>query len=275
MSFRGWIYITLMSLLALGVETAGAQTSVASGPERQVRAPAETAQLAAKPPADDLQALEKLGDLQMVRKNYREAIAYYEKALKALEPKAAVLENKMGIAYHQQLQFGTAKKYYQRAIKANRTYGEAINNLGTVYYGQRKYKSAIKQYKKALGVKPNDAYIHSNLGTAYFARKKYDQAQAAYLKALELDPEVFERRSTFGVMLHERSVQDRALFDYFLARTYAAGGALDRALLYLRKALEEGFKDHHKIAGDPAFAELIKTEAYARLMANPPSPLPQ
>ena len=188
--------------------------------------------------------MERFGDLQMARKNYRGAIPYYEKTLGLLEPKIAVLYNKTGIAYHQQLQFDMARKYYERAMKADKTYGEAINNLGTVYYGRKKYKSAIKQYKKALKQKPNSASIHSNLGTAYFARKKYDRALASYRKALELDPEVFERRSTFGVLLQERAVEDRGRFHYFVAKTYAAAGVLDRALLHLRKALEDGFKDN-------------------------------
>ena len=253
---------------------AGAQSPAARGPELQVPPPPETTPPEAETPTNDLRKLERSGDLQMARKDYRQAIPYYEKTLGLLEPKIAVLNNKIGIAYHHQLQFDMAKKYYVIAIQEDRTYGEAINNLGTVYYGQKKYKSAIKQYKKALELMPNAASIHSNLGTAYFSRKKYDRALAAYRKALELDPEVFERRSTFGVLLQERSVENRARFHYFLAKTYAAAGVLDRALLYLRKALEDGFQDHDKIARDPAFAELVKTEAYAQLMANPPPPLP-
>ena len=277
---RVWICLSWLSLLALGVATVGAQTQATSGSQRRVPAPAQSTPQEEKAstddfrPTDDLRKVERFGDLQMARKHYRGAIPYYEKALRLLEPKIAVLYNKIGIAYHQQLRFDMAKKYYAIAIKEDRTYGAAINNLGTLYYGQKKYKSAIKQYKKALGVKPNSASIHSNLGTAYFARKKYDRALTSYRKALKLDPEVFERRSTYGVLLHERAVEDRARFHYFLAKTYAASGVLDRALLHLGKALEDGFQDRGQIARDPAFAELIKTEAYAQLMATPPAPLP-
>ena len=34
------------------------------------------------------------------------------------------------------LQLDTARKYYEKAIKLNPKYSEAINNLGTVYYAQ-------------------------------------------------------------------------------------------------------------------------------------------
>ncbi len=267
--------ILFLILMVLGAGAARAQTPASSGAERQTPPPAAVAPPAGPaPPLSEREMLEKRGDVQMARKNYREAAELYQQALK-LDPKNAALHNKTGIAYHQQFQFGAARQFYQRAIRLNKKYAEAVNNLGTIYYAQKKHKSAIKQYRKALELSPNSASIYSNLGTAYFAQKKYDDAFAAYTTALQLDPEVFEHRSSYGVLLQERSVEDRARFHYFLAKTYAAAGDFPRALDYLRKALEEGFKERDKIVEDPAFAELIKTEAYAQLMANPPPSLPQ
>lgn len=260
----------LLLCFLLGASGLVAQTPSPAGTgtqERSATAPPPT-------PIGEREMLEKRGDVQMARKNYREAIAIYAQALR-LDPKSAVLHNKIGIGYHQQFLFNDARRFYERAIKLNKKYAEAINNLGTIYYGQKKHKSAIKQYQKALALSPNSASIYSNMGTAFFARKKYEEAFAAYMKALQLDAEVFEHRSTYGVLLQERSVEDRARFHYFMAKTYAAAGMFERALDYLRKALEEGFKEREKIAEDPAFAELIKTEAYTQLMSNPPPSLPQ
>ena len=218
--------------------------------------------------------LERKGDVLMVRKLYREAVETYSRAL-VLEPKNAVVCNKLGIAYHQQFQFGAARNSYQRALRLNKSYAEAISNLGTIFYAQKNHKKAIRMYEKALAINPDSASIYSNLGTAWFARKKYEEAFDAYRKALALDPEVFEHRSSYGVLLQERSVEDRARFHFFLARTYAAAGNSDRALEYLRKALEEGFKETQKIYEDPVFAELVKMPQFAELMANPPTALPQ
>ena len=61
---------------------------------------------------------------------------------------------------------------------------------------------------------------------------------------------MFEHRNTYGVLLQERSVEERAKFHYYLARAYAKAGMNDRALQYLRKALEEGLKERDKIAED-------------------------
>lgn len=215
-------------------------------------------------PAADLTP-EKRGDIYMARKMYREALDAYREGLRA-DSKSAVICNKIGIAHHQQMQFGPAQRYYERAIKFNRNYSEAVNNLGTIYYARRSYRRAISQYKKALNLTPDSASIHSNLGTAYFARKKYKEASDEYAVALKLDAEIFEHRGTFGSLLQERSVEDRARFHYYMAKTYAAAGYFERALAYLRKALEEGYKERDKIADEAEFAALRDNPEFQQLL---------
>lgn len=216
-------------------------------------------------PAPESAALtpDKRADILMARKMYREAIDLYKQGL----IENAVLWNKMGIAYHQMLQLDNARKHYEEALKLNPRYSEAINNLGTVYYAKKNYGKAIDYYKRALKLAPQSASIYSNLGTAYFARKKYKDAFTAYQKALSLDPDVFEHRNTYGVLLQERSVEERAKFHYYLAKTYAKAGMNDRALQYLRKALEEGFKDKERIPKEPEFAALLNNPEFKELMA--------
>jgi tetratricopeptide (TPR) repeat protein len=209
---------------------------------------------------------EMRGDILMARKQYREAVDAYLEA----KEQTAVLTNKIGIAYHQMLELDLAKKQYEKAIKLDRKYSEAINNLGTVYYAKKSYRRAISQYKKALKISPQSASIYSNLGTAHFARKKYKDAAEAYETALRLDPDVFERRSSHGVLLQERSVQERAKFHFYMAKTYAKAGVVERALLYIRKALEEGFKDREKFKEDPEFAGLQENVEFQQLMTLEP-----
>jgi len=213
--------------------------------------------------------LEKHADVHMARKEYAEAVDAYLKAVR-LAPKNAVLLNKTGIAYHQQHRLPAAKDYYKKAIKIDAKYAEAINNLGTISYAQKNYRAAIRDYNKSIQLKPS-APVYSNLGTAYFARKMYPETIAAYAKAVELDPEVFEKTSGAGVLLQERTIEDRARFHFFLAKTFAAAGNLEKALDYLKKAFEEGFKDRDAIVKDTAFAELAKTEPFQQLLANPPA----
>jgi len=220
----------------------------------------------APPTAPEALTPERRADILMARKMYREAIdVYREDSLRN-----PVIWNKIGIAYHQMQQLDTAKKHYEQALKLNPKYSEAVNNLGTVYYAKKSYRRAISCYRKALVLTPKSASIYSNLGTAYFARKKYQDAAEAYQTALDLDPEVFEHRSSYGVLLQERSVQERAKFHYYLAKTYAKAGMNDRALLYIRKALEEGFQERKKLNEDPEFSALRQTPEFQQLMALEP-----
>jgi len=205
---------------------------------------------------------EMRGDIMMARKMYREALDFYKPGADT----SAVLANKAGIAYHQMLDLNNAKRWYQKAVKLNPRYAEAINNLGTVYYAQKSYRRAIDQYKKALRVNES-ASVLSNLGTAYFARKQYEDAFLFYQKALALDANVFEHRSTQGSVVQERSVEDRAKFEYFMAKTYAKAGAMDRALQYIRRSLEDGFKERDKYLMEPEFAALQENLEFKQIMA--------
>ena len=209
---------------------------------------------------------EMRGDIMMARKMYREAIEIYRE----LPGDSAVMLNKVGIAYHQMLELEMARRSYESAVKKDPKYSEAINNLGTVYYARKNYRKAVSQYRKALVLNPQSASVYSNLGTAEFARKRYKEAMEAYDHALKLDPEVFERRSANGVLLQERSVTERAKFHFFLARTYAKAGEFERALLYVRKSLEEGFKEREKYRDDPAFVQLQDNAEFQQLLISEP-----
>jgi tetratricopeptide (TPR) repeat protein len=205
---------------------------------------------------------EMRGDIMMARKMYREALDYYKPGA----DHNAVLANKVGIAYHQMLDLKNAKRWYQKAIKLNPRYAEAINNLGTVYYAEKSYRRAIDQYKKALRVN-EAASVLSNLGTAYFARKQYEEAMKCYQQALALDPNVFEHRNSQGSLVQERSVEERAKLEYYMAKAYAKSGAIDRALQYIRRSLEDGFKDREKFLKEPEFAGLQDNAEFKQIMA--------
>jgi tetratricopeptide (TPR) repeat protein len=236
--------------------------------------PARAKSPAQEPPVSPAQAAEERGDLDMARKNFREAIDAYQESLR-LRPNNAAGWNKMGIAHHQLMELAMAKTDYQKAIKLNHKYSEAINNLGTIYYTAKNYGRAIRYYQEALALAPGSASVYSNMGTALFSRKKYAEAVTAYQKALELDPDVFDHHNSYGVLLQERTVQDRAMFDFILAHTYAANHNQEKALEFLRKAMEEGFHEPKKIYDDPAFAEVVKSAPFAELMANPPVAIPR
>ena len=227
------------------------------------------------PPAPDATEaeLEVRGDQLHAEKLYLDALDYYRAAL-AKEPNSARIFNKMGISYLLMQRYKEAKKEFERSIKADRGYANPYNNLGVVLYEQKKYGPAIKQYRKAIELDSNSASFFSNLGAAHFSKKEFEPAILAYEHALELDPEVFERTSRGGVQAQLPSPEDRARYDYTVARLYAKMGSADRSLEYLRKAMEEGYKDLNNVYKDAEFSELRKDPRFTELMASKAPALP-
>jgi tetratricopeptide (TPR) repeat protein len=213
---------------------------------------------------------EQLADLYMVRKDYREAAQTY-KRLADENPRNAVYFNKLGIALHQQEALTLALKCYERATKIDPTYADAQNNIGTVWYQRKKYGKAIKSYQKAIKLRTDMAVLYSNLGYAYFGEKKYEQSLVSFHQALALDPQFFEHNgSRNGSVLQDRSVTDRGRFYYMLAKSFAQAGNIERCIIYLRKAKDEGFKELNAAKTDPDFASLLKNPEIQEILALKP-----
>ncbi len=210
---------------------------------------------------------EKRGDIFVARKMYREAVDSYQQAIKE-SPRDPRLYNKLGISYHRQEMFGQARRSYEEASRLDSKYSEAVNNLGTIYFAERRYKKAQRTYEKALKITPNSASVYSNLGTALFARRRYKQATEAYMKALELDPGVFENGGRGGTTLQDRTVEERGKYYYYVAQAFADSGQYDRAVIYLRRSIEEGYGKAKRADQDPAFKAMYELPEFLAIV-NP------
>jgi tetratricopeptide (TPR) repeat protein len=221
-------------------------------------------------PAERQMSGEELGDLYMARKQYREATEQY-RLLSTQNPRNAVYLNKLGIALHQQTALAAALKYYERAVKANPQYADAENNIGTIWYQRKKYGKAVRAYQKAIKMRDDMPVLYSNLGYAYFSQGKYEDSITAFRTTLAKDPQFFERGSSRnGSILQDRSVPDRGRFYFLLAKSFATTGNLERAILYLRKAKEEGYAQINEVKKDPAFAAVLTDPVVIDLLAPKP-----
>jgi len=218
-------------------------------------------------PGASPEELEKRGDELRSDKNYLDAVDFYQAALKGAPGKASVF-NKIGICQLMMQRYKEAKKSFERAIRTDRKYADAYNNLGVIYYQAHAFSAAIKNYEKAISLKSDAASYYSNMGASYFGKKEFDKAIQSYAKAMELDPEIFERTSRAGVLAQLSSPEDRAHYDYVLAKLYARTGSSERSLHYLKKAMEEGYKDIKNVYKDEEFSTLRKDPRFAELMAS-------
>lgn len=227
------------------------------------------------PPSPDATVadLEARGDELHVSKLYFDAIDYYRAAL-AKSPNNAEILNKVCRTQLLMTRWNDAKKSCEQSIKADRKFADPYSNLGVALYEERKYHAAIKQYDKAIALDDTSAAFFSNLGAALFSKKEFDKAVTAYQRAVQLDPDVFERTSRGGVQAQLPGPEDRAHYDYTVAKLYAKMGFSDRSLEYLRKAMEEGYKDFKNVYKDQEFAELRKDKRFTELVATKIPTLP-
>jgi tetratricopeptide (TPR) repeat protein len=236
-------------------------------PQAQPPSPAQSSVIVVRPDLTD----EQMADLYMARKEYREASVIY-KRLADQNPQNPVYLNKLGISLHQQTALGPALKYYQRAMKADPSYADAQNNIGTIWYQRKKYGKAIKAYQKAIAIRSDMPVLYSNLAYAYFGDKKYEQAIGSFRQALAMDPQLFEHSSSRnGSLLQDRTVGDRGRFYFLLAKSFAESGNVERCLIYLRKAKDDGYKDLAAVKTDPSFAAVVKDPAIQEVLAPKPA----
>jgi len=253
-------------LLLVVIPFTAASAQVAHSEQVQIASPLIRA---IEPPAPDATAtaLEQQGDALHAAKLYLDALDYYRAAL-SKSPNNAPVMNKMCRSELLMGRWRDARKSCERAIKANRAFAEAYGNLAVAYYGDHKYGAAIKQCDKAIAIDNTSAAFFNNLGAAYFAEKKFEPAVAAYQHALQLDPEVFERSSRTGIEAQLAGPEDRARFDYTVAKLFAKMGYSEQSLEYLKKAMEAGYKDLMNVYKDEEFAALRKNPHFTELMAS-------
>src|SRR6202012_2634024 len=126
-------------------------------------------------------------------------------------------------------------------------------------------RKAEKYYNRSLRLNPKSAAVYSNLGTTYFAERKVSQGIAAYRTAFALNPRIFEESSP-QLVTEKLPVHARAEQDFCLAKLFAEAGHYDRAIDFLRRALNEGFDDRKEILQDETLASLRAQPAFAQLM---------
>ena len=199
----------------------------------------------------------------MARRRFQAAIEAYTKVF----PKTAVIWNKIGIANQQMFITDEAQKDYQMALKLDPKNPDVMNNLGSVYYSLKEYSLAEHMYRKALKLKPNSPLILKNLGTDLLAADKFKKGWECYQTALSMDPEIFERANQLRIG-EPTPVAKRGAMNYYLAKSYARVGMPDRAVGYLRMAIDEGFTDRKRILADKEFASLHGQSAFDRLISE-------
>src|ERR1700676_3762134 len=202
---------------------------------------------------------EELARLYLVRKQYREAQDLFYR-LTLQQPNNAIYWNELGISFHNQSELDAALKCYEKSARLDHRYADAQNNAGTIWFERKKYAKAIRAYKRALKLREDFAPFYLNLGFAFFGQKQYADSIAAFRKALQLDPESLDpNHSRAGTVIQDRSITaEHGQFYFLLAKSFAEAGSVERCVIYLRKARDEGYKGMQSVKTDPSFAAMLQ-----------------
>lgn len=98
----------------------------------------------------------------------------------------------------QQAKLQLAKTALQRALDADPTFIDAVQNMGVVQNDLGDFRGAIETFKKVIEKQPNWAFTRYALGSAYFLQGEYDNAAAAFRAALDKDPNYIAALSSLG-----------------------------------------------------------------------------
>ncbi len=205
---------------------------------------------------------EEIGDSLMAHQRYQAAIQSYKKVATG----SATVLNKMGIAHQMMFNLEDASRCYQASLKIDPKNPRVLNNLGTVYDSQKQYSNGERMYRRSLKLEPGSAVVLKNLGTNLLAQHKYKKGWEVYKSALAIDPKIFEASGNPRVE-NPATVQDRGAMNYFMAKGCVRAGMNERAIEYLRMALNEGFTNTKKLLADTEFASLRGIPAFEQLLA--------
>lgn len=247
--------IALLGIVSCGTLQIRGQQSVSvtgTAPAPQV-APAQS---------DYQVTAEDIGDSMLIHRRYQEAIEQYKKA-----PADSDVWDKMGIAYQMLFDLKDAARCYEESLRLKPDNELALNNMGTVYDQQGDYGKAEGLYRKAFKLDPQSARIVMNLGTNLMFQNKFGQGSQMYKLALSLDKDAFEE---FGgpVTSSGTPVAQRGAMNYYKAQHCAESGMIERAVEYLRQAVNEGFISVGRLARDDTFARLRGNPKFERLIAE-------
>jgi tetratricopeptide (TPR) repeat protein len=174
--------------------------------------------------AEDVQSLYSLGRGAFERRNFEEALDYFQRLVQRMDRFADVW-NMMGQIHHETGEMDLAQDCFQKALDLNPHYTDALFNLAIVYSEIGKYDQAQALYDRARSqehgqgdrriadptIRGKLANMHADLGDLYLGLGLFHDAADEYRKALTLRPEFPDIRLSMARTLFEAGKKSAAL----------------------------------------------------------------
>ncbi len=189
----------------------------------------------------------------------------------------------------EELEIDVMLKISKRRLRIDPDDAQALNILSYYQYLAEDFDAAEKTYDKYIELFPDEASGYNNKALIYKRLGQYGKEENLYRVALALEPDDVTAMNNLAVNLSHQGRQDEALAimdqleildkgdpyaDLHRSKVHAEVGADEKALLYLRKALE-GMQVldtlHHiefrqDIRVDPSFAKLRESYEFQAIL---------
>lgn len=106
-----------------------------------------------------------LGNYYLDQRNFKEADANYQLALKS-EPNSSYIHSCIGKLHFAKENWSLAEASFQKSVELDPQNAVRHNELGAVMFAQMKWKEAIEHYKMATKLAPENPNFRNNLATA-------------------------------------------------------------------------------------------------------------
>ncbi|EPG75836.1 tetratricopeptide repeat protein [Leptospira fainei serovar Hurstbridge str. BUT 6] len=187
------------------------------------KAESKLRELLAKEPANTY-GLVGMGDLHFKRKEFKQALEYYNRCIKEdssnkfslmglmncyremnllnrvievaeeyrhITITDASILSRVADAHRKLKNFKESEVYYMQALQINPKDQYVIVGLGHLFFACQRYKDAIHWWEKLLVIQPDNIKILTEIGNSYRKIKDFDEAIQYYRRAADLDPRNF------------------------------------------------------------------------------------
>ena len=203
------------------------------------------------------EALYGIGSVYLNQQKTAEARVSFERALKLRASYPDTLANSwnnLGLLSAREGRTKEAIGYFQEALKMSPDHLIALDNLGGAFRQQKLWDDARKTYDRALEVSPNDAEANYGLGMVFAQNDDTARAFDSLQKALKLRPVYPEALNNLGILYLRTERRDDAVasfeecirvapaFDQSylnLARVYVVEGTPEKARPVLLDLLKQ------------------------------------
>jgi len=170
-------------------------------------------------------AYNNMGVLLADENKLKEAIMFYDKALKAKADYPEVLFNRAN-AFRKTNNPNQALRDYNLCIQSDPEYYKAILNRGILYKETGNYPAAIRDINKAVSLKPLSAEAYYNRGVIRYELRDFEGALSDFNKSVQLDQIDYQAYANRGAVYYLRGNYQLAMHDLNRAIQINPGFAL-------------------------------------------------